>query len=404
MLQSLPLYVQAAVFSSLAGLIILVSAWWLYLSPVRFAGSSDLLETALPPTGLAIWMGSMLGLSSILFVSGALWDASMHIQTGEIPAGADFLWPPHLMLYSGFLLAFLVTLLAMFRVAVTGWSQGERDLRRWVRRNPYLGAVALASLFEMLAIPGDALWHEIFGVDLTAWSPPHILLALMSGIVIICAVGVLVQARFSAAARHRRDAAVLVLLGLLLNMFYIVGVLEWELPDRNPLVSARPIWLYPVVGGAMAFFTLALARRLVQFRWAATATALVFYLVRLAATLILGATGNIAPSLPLVFLLGAVLMDALPFGRLRSGSLRDPARAAAFAAGYYMLALPILTLRSDLLKTFGSGDFLAAVLATFLVCLVLQPITGLAAEKLLGRQVAQVETAAADRQPLTTVH
>lgn len=392
------------IFSGLAALIVLISAWWLYLSPVRLGAGPEMTYTAPPPVSLASWMGGMLGLSSILFVSGALWDASMHIRTGEIPAGADFLWPPHLVLYSAFLLSFLVALIALAQVAVNGWQQGERDPRRWVRRNPYLGAVALASLFEMLAIPGDALWHEIFGVDLTAWSPPHLLLALMSGSVLICAVGVLVQARFSAESRPRRDTAVLLLLGLLLNMVYMVGVLEWELPDHNPLVAARPIWLYPVVGGALAFFILSLARRLVRFRWAATAAALTFYIVRLLATFLLNKTGNIAPALPLVFLLGAILIDAFSMDRHHPGKLFVPAQAFAFAAGYCLLALPALALRTDLLRALDSGDYLAAVLATLIVCIALQPLANLTSKKLLGRQEDRVEISAVDLQALNTGH
>lgn len=40
--------------------------------------------------------------------AGAWWDASKHIQTGRVPAGANFLWPPHIMIYGLFMLSFVV--------------------------------------------------------------------------------------------------------------------------------------------------------------------------------------------------------------------------------------------------------------------------------------------------------
>jgi hypothetical protein len=378
------LFLQAAAYSGAAALIILISTWWLYLSPIKTSRG----EAELPSPRLAGWLAGLLIVASLMWVVGALWDASMHIKTGEIPAGADFLWPPHLVLYGGFLLAFLVAVLVVGVIAAKGWRKGVHDPRRWVRQNPYLGAVALASLYEMMAIPGDALWHEIFGRDLTAWSPPHVMIGLMIALVITSTIGVLIQSFPGERRAGRRDAAIIILLGLMLNTIYIIGVLEWELPVHSTIVAGRPIWYYPLVGGSLAFFTLALAKWLVRWRWSATAAAIAFYLVRLPVSLGLHLSGNITPALPLVFILGAIFMDLLPLQQISSTALRWLVTAAAFTVGFALLALPLLGMRASI-PALNSGDFTYTIAGTLLAALLLLPAARISARRLLGKR-AQV--------------
>ncbi len=377
-----PIFWQAALFSGGAVLFVAHSVWWFYFSRMDTAPA----PAAAPSPRLAVWLAGLLGLSAAQLTVGALWDGSMHIQTGEIPAGADFLWPPHLMIYSSFLLSFVVALVAIAFTAIPAWREGARDPRQWVRRNPYVGAVALASTYSLLSIPGDALWHQLFGIDLTAWSPPHVLIAATMAAVMICAVGLLAQARDRFARPAKVNAAVMILLSLMLNVVYIIGVVEWEYAEgHSVLVETRPIWNYPLVGGALAFFTLALARRLTGFRWAATATASLFYLFRLAVTLGLDLTGNVAPTVPLAFILGAVLLDAVAWQRVKSGVLRYLGRAAAYTAGYTALALPLLALRVGL-ADFTPFDYFMTVAMTLLVSLALLPAAQLAGERLASER------------------
>lgn len=371
---------QGILFSGSALLLIGLSVWWLYASPMKQA-----VRAAVAPSArLSVGLAAVLGVSAGLMVVGGLWDASMHIRTGEVPGGSDFLWPPHLMIYGGFLLSFLVALVAIGVVGVGGRRMGTRDPRAWVRRSPYLGALALASAYSLLSVPGDALWHELFGIDLTAWSPPHVLLAATGATVIVCAVGLLARARAVVPRLGWIDAWVVVLLSLMLNLVYIIGVLEWELPGgQTRFVQMRPIWFYPLVGGGLAFFTFVLAKRLIRNRWAATFTALGFYAVRLSIAAGLGLTGNVQPHLPLLFILGAVLLDAVPWRRVGLPPLRMLAVAALFTAGYAVLALPVLALRNDL-AGFRSVDFFFAVAATLVLSMLLFPLARLAGRRLRG--------------------
>jgi len=373
---------QAIFFSAGAFAIVGGLTWWLFFSP----GPDQHNEVLAPSSRLINSIVSALGVSSGLMVVGALWDASMHIQTGQIPGGADFLWPPHLMIYGSFLISFMVAVLAITQVARIGWVSGSRDPRIWIRSNPYLGAVALSSLFTILSIPGDALWHELFGIDLTAWSPPHLLIALMSSAVLISAVGLLLQKRVLPKGRFYRDLAIFALLGLMLNILYIVGVLEWELPGvRSPHVNARPLWSYPMIGGSLAFFALMLAKRLTVQKWAATWTIIIFYLVRLGITVGLDITGNVVPYSPLPFVLGALLVDVVPWQRIPSNVIRALAVSTLFTFGYTLVAQPFLSERSDLFH-FSPWDFVWTIVTTLLIALLLLPVTRVASRRLVGHQ------------------
>jgi len=377
-----PLFWQALGFTGAAVAFIVISAWWLYLSQVK----APTVAAARPSPRLAGWFAGLLTFSAAQLVIGALWDASMHLKTGEIPAGADFLWPPHIMIYSSFLVAFVVALAALGIIVWPQWQAGVRDPRQWVRRNPYLGAVALASVYMLMAIPGDALWHELYGIDLTAWSPPHVLIGITNATVLICGLGLLRQARPAMQRPAWSDALILTMLALMLNVAYLIGALEWELPGfRSPLVEARPLWAYPLVGGGLAFATLILAKRLTAFHWAATIAAVIFYTIRLGVTVGLGLTGNIMPLMPVWFILGAVLLDAVVWDKIHSLLARNLGMAAAFTLGYTALALPLLGLRSDL-PALGWANTLLAVLTIFMANLALSPLVNATSARLISEK------------------
>jgi len=372
MLASLPLFLQAALFTGAGVLLVGGTAWWLFGSRVR----GEVGEARVPSPRLALGLGVLLGLSALQLVVGGLWDASQHLTTGEIPGGSDFLWPSHIVIYSSFLLSLGGALVALVGVITPAWRAGLRDPRLWARSSRQLSAVALASLYQLIAIPGDALWHELFGIDLTAWSPPHLSLAVMGAVVLLCAAAMIVRAHPAAPRAIGADATVIGLLALMLNVVYMVGVLEWELPgERSPLVAERPIWAYPLVAGSLGFLVLKLARELVPRRWAATATAALFFLVRLAVSTALGLTGNIAPALPLIFVVGALLLDLIPWGRwvARLSAARHALDPLSYSAGFAAVAAPILA-GGGFTPSFSAPELLAAFGLTFAVGVAISPL------------------------------
>jgi hypothetical protein len=373
-----PLIWKAVGFSTTAALFVLGTTWWLYRSSL----TPPVAVPTPPSTRVAGWLAALLGLSGLLLVIGGLWDGSMHIETGKIPAGADFLWPPHLVIYGGFLLAFSVAAVALILVTIPSWRSGGRDPRRWVRNHPFLGAVALASLYVLLALPGDALWHEIGGRDLTAWSPPHVMLGLMQAAVLGSAVGLLVHARAAMRRVGWANTAITVLLALILTLMHLIGVLDWEWSVKGPH-EGRPLWFYPLVGGGLAFFILMLGKQVVRYRWMATAIALLYYVIRLSIMLGLELTGHVTPAFPLAFLLGAVLLDGMPWHRVKPRRWHLLGPPVAFTAGYTLLVFPILTYRTDL-APFDTIDIILATALLLLTSVALLPAANLADRQLLG--------------------
>jgi hypothetical protein len=365
------LFTQAVVFTAAALLIFSSLTWFFFFSPVR---ERSLAPVSHPSAGLTNLVVAFLGVSTFLMVGGGLWDAGMHIQTGIVPGGKDFLWPPHLMIYGAFLLAFLVAFTTTGYVAWHGWRSGNRDPRRWVRANPFLGAVAMAATYALLSIPGDALWHELFGIDLTAWSPPHILIALMISVVSLSAVALWLQNSELSRRSFIRDLVTMTLIAGTLNILYLVGVLEWEtVKGRSAFVAARPLWLYPLVGGGAALVMLLLVKKLTRFLWSATLTAFIFYAFRLGVSYLLTAFGSIAPIFPLVFLLGAFLLDVLPWEMIHNSWLRVVAQAAAFTAGYLPVAMIFLVQRNDLPR-FTGLDWVAVFGLTLVLAVFFAPL------------------------------
>jgi hypothetical protein len=375
-----PFVWHALAFSLTAVVLITGLTWWLYGSPLPRP-----VPVRHPPSPrLAGGFALVLALSGGLLVMGGLWDGSMHIKTGKIPAGADFLWPPHLVIYGGFLLAFLVAALALARIAVPQWRTGIRDPRRWVRRQPALGVVALAALYTLMAIPGDALWHALIGLDLTAWSPPHVLLGLMSAAMMASAVGVLVQARPAMPRGRWANAVILVVLVLMLKQLLLLGVSEWEWPLETA-ARHRPLWVYPVLGGGLTVFCLRLGQHVVPSRWTATTLALLSALLELLLRLGLHLTNNIVPTVPLPCLLGALLLDVSCWPHRPARHARRLLPAVAFTAGYALLALPLLTYRPT--------GALVGILERMVAVVVLVPTTlgcmsaaSLTAHALVGAQ------------------
>jgi hypothetical protein len=105
---------------------------------------------------------------------GVGWDIRWHIAIGR-----DSFWiPPHVMTYSGVAAA---SILCFGVLVVETWAArrgaAPRDSLRIAglvgTRGYHLAWWGLA--LTILAAPIDDLWHRLFGIDVTLWSPPHLL-------------------------------------------------------------------------------------------------------------------------------------------------------------------------------------------------------------------------------------
>ena len=137
---------------------------------------------------------------------GTQWDIAWHLRIGR-----DSFWiAPHLMTYTG------VTLMVLTSWGMLAWSSwralgGAREpgalrvagftgTRGW-----HLAAWSIA--LTVLAAPIDDLWHRLFGLDVTLWSPPH-LLGLLGAVLNAMAGWLVAQEIYPAGSRARRVAVV----------------------------------------------------------------------------------------------------------------------------------------------------------------------------------------------------
>lgn len=414
------LFLQGLVFSGLATGILAFLAWWLYFSPLKQLEKSGTSAEAQSRDSIASsprlfnTLALLVGVSALLICVGGYWDLSEHVVTGIVPGGEDFLWPPHLMIYAGFLFAFLVAVGGLSALAIPNLRAGVIDPRRWVRGNPYVGATVLVAGYGIFSIPGDAIWHELYGIDLTAWSPPHILIAISSASLPIFAAGLLigggnraVPSRSETVTRDRRPLfpfsgiaeklvkrpfgerlsrpdwrsfVNLFYLAMALCVFLIIGASEWEMDEIRRYVAQRPVLLYPTIIGVSAFFLSVLARKIAPGPWSATAFALFYFGLRIASTSFADVVSGTMPRLTLVFILGAVLLDLTyqwmdRFGFKPGDWQVRLAASGAFMVGYTVVAQPTIEfLFLRYLPHFTVPDHLLTALFVFLFSAALYPV------------------------------
>ena len=103
------------------------------------------------------------GLVVALF--GSYWDFAWHTDMGR----DSFAIPPHLMLYGG----------AAFSGGVVGlWALKlyiKTKKLRAIFWEPSLALAVTGVVVTLVSAPIDHLWHEAYGRDAVAWSPPHML-------------------------------------------------------------------------------------------------------------------------------------------------------------------------------------------------------------------------------------
>ena len=125
----------------------------------------------------ATGIGSRYSVPAILGMAGLLLgglgeslDIAYHVDFGR---DDNLLTAPHTMILLGIGAIALAGLLAL----ILPGQSSPGSLRVGRRRLPAGGLVVLAcSALALAAFPLDGVWHELFGEDLTLWSPTHLLL------------------------------------------------------------------------------------------------------------------------------------------------------------------------------------------------------------------------------------
>jgi hypothetical protein len=116
---------------------------------------------------LAVARAVLLG--AFVMGLGTTWDVSWHARIGR-----DSFWiAPHVVVYTGTLLVLLATGLGLAAELLR--HRSGNSLEAAARRVPRgLWMIAGGALWFVASAPFDDLWHRLFGLDVTIWSPPHL--------------------------------------------------------------------------------------------------------------------------------------------------------------------------------------------------------------------------------------
>src|SRR5947208_8646253 len=127
---------------------------------------------AIADASLAWRRAALWGLLGAKVVSswGVQWDIQWHTVIGR-----DSFWiPPHVMTYAGVVVMVMLSFGVLAGMTLRpSWRGADvvRVLGLAGTRGFHLAAVGIA--LTVLAAPIDDLWHRLFGIDVTLWSPPH---------------------------------------------------------------------------------------------------------------------------------------------------------------------------------------------------------------------------------------
>src|SRR5881396_1100274 len=179
---------------------------------------------------------------------GVQWDIQWHTLIGR-----DSFWiAPHLMTYAG------VAVMVGLSFGVLAWttlrpSPGAADVVRVLgltgTRGFHLAAWGIA--LTVLAAPIDDLWHRLFGLDVTLWSPPH-LLGLVGAAVNTLACLVIAREVYPAGSRGKL-AATLVAAAMVYGTLRVASSQAFEFAQGEGGIAFHA---YAILGAL--FFPLAL--------------------------------------------------------------------------------------------------------------------------------------------------
>ena len=264
--------------------------------------------------------------------AGFHWDIALHGDLGR----ERFLTTPHLIVVAGMVLQGCA---AVWGLAAAADGSGMAAM---FRRRPGLALALAAPLVNGVVLWFDNWWHELFGLDVTLWSPPHLLLVLGFVDALLGGIIDLAQQRFP-------DVGLALLSG---SLFGILTIVNFEFDIGYPHFATR--WVAPVMAFVLLSI-LALSATLSRVRWPG--------LLLLPGTLVLRVAGigvntvvhRSLPTLP-IGLLGRR-------GRLRPAAPASPGRLPArrpddrrHVAGRVRGAVPLAPgRREDVVAARGRG-------------------------------------------------
>jgi CBS domain-containing protein len=211
-------------------------------------GSTDTLDTAATPATVTVARAGlwMLFVAHVIAAWGTAWDIQWHLLIGR-----DSFWiAPHVMIYSGVTLLVLVSFGVVAWMTAFGWDAGAVRFAGFTA-TPGWHVAAWGIALTVIAAPIDDLWHRLFGLDVTLWSPPH-LLGIAGAVVNAAACWLIVRESYPVESGARRVALVVaggLLCGALgfalqpgIRIAYVYGgVMFFTYPMLATLIASLPL-------------------------------------------------------------------------------------------------------------------------------------------------------------------
>lgn len=251
----------------------------------------------------------------LLAVSGLFWDVAYHIDHGR---DVQLLTPAHLMVLFGLM---GIGIAALGSIVFATRDQAEGVVRAGRLRVPVaaipLGLMAVAAA---AGFPLDDLWHRTYGIDVTLWSPTHLVM-IGGGVLSTFALCL-----YAAEARlQRRPGRLLAFRRVTMQGAILIGLSVFLLEFDYGIPQWRAIFhpLLVVITAALGL----VSARVALGRWGAVKAVGFYIFIRLWLALFVKAVGHEPPAMPLLLPEALLVEAAFAFeGRLRP-------LGAALAAG-----------------------------------------------------------------------
>ena len=340
--------------------------------PIVYGGTEELSHTKVQPDlgerrlrQVSAWLMLYLLLQAEL---GLAWDRQWHDLVGR-----DRFWiPPHIMLYTGIGAAGLIALCLVlidtlrYRRKAPGVDDSSTiGVLRFFHAPLGFVLLGFGTLIDLLAAPFDNYWHELYGIDVTLWSPFHIMGTIggmVAGLGLIYAFAS--EAAFEREAKHPTRH----FLGLntpewgtLLLLAAFMELTLQSLTAFAPLTfGSLNLLTYPFPLACIGGFCLVSAVQITRKRGAATLTVILLWIVALVTqTFVPWALDNTVAAfglsfrfsgrqptfnatlalMPLLFLVFALLVDGVAYWQRRRSRASDDSLRGAWLLGA-LLALP----------------------------------------------------------------
>ncbi|MDQ6847815.1 MAG: hypothetical protein M3019_09600 [Candidatus Dormibacteraeota bacterium] len=192
-------------------------------------------------TGLPAWCAAAIVVaiwSLAVALIGFSWDVAWHADLGRDQA---LFTPPHVMILVGL---GGIGLAALSSIILATADQARVGLRVGRLRIPWASLpMGLMATGAVVGFPLDDYWHSVYGIDVTMWSPTHLLMIGGASLTPIAAWLMLAEA--GPAAAKRRGARLLsevlasaTLIGLsTFQLEFDLGIPQWQALFHPALIA-----------------------------------------------------------------------------------------------------------------------------------------------------------------------